>query len=39
MGGARGERVEVGKNWGMGISVGINRSAGNIMRVKETGVF
>ena len=29
--------MEVGKNWVMGVSVVINRGAGNIVRVEETG--
>ena len=31
--------VGVGKNWVMGISVGINGGTGRIMRVKGTGGF
>ena len=34
-----GPRVGVGSNWVMGVSVVINRGAGNIMRVKKTGGF
>ena len=37
VGGARGPRVRVEKNRVMGISVKINRGAGNIMGVEETG--
>ena len=29
----------VGRNWVMGVSVVIDRGEGNIMRVKETGLF
>ena len=29
----------VGKNWVLGISVGTNRGAGRVMRVKGTGGF
>ena len=39
MGGARGERVGVLKNWVMGISVGIHRGAGKTVRVKGMGGF
>ena len=38
-GGARSQRVGVGKNWVMGISVRINRVAGRIMKVKGMGGF
>ena len=38
MEGARSQRV-LGKNWVMGISIGINMDAGRIMRVKGTGGF
>ena len=37
--GVRGPRVGAGKNWVMGVSVLINRGAGNIMRVEEMGDF
>ena len=39
MGRARNQRVGVGKNWIMRISVEINRVAGRIMRVKGTAGF
>ena len=38
-GGARSQRVGIGKKLVKGISVGINRGAGRIMRVKGTGGF
>ena len=31
--------VGVGKNWVLGISLGTNRGAGRVMRVKGTGGF
>ena len=39
MGVARSQRVGAGKNWIMGISVGIDSRAGRVMRVKGTGGF
>ena len=39
VGGARGQRVEVGKNWVVGISVRINGGAGDIMMVKKLVVL
>ena len=39
MGVARSQGVGVGKNWVLGISVGSNRGAGRVRRVKGTGGF
>ena len=39
MGVARSQGVGVGKNWVVGISVGTNREADRVMRVKGTGGF
>ena len=39
MGVARSQRVGVGKKWVLGISVGTNRGAGRVRRVKGTGSF
>ena len=39
MGVAGSQGVGVGKNWVLGISVGINREAGRVRRVEGTGSF
>ena len=39
MGVARSQGLGLGKNWVVGISVGTNRGAGRVMRVKGTGGF
>ena len=39
MGVARSQGVGVGKNWILGISVGTNRRASRVRRVKGTGGF
>ena len=39
MGVARSQGVGVGKYWVLGISVGTNRGAGRVRRVKGTGSF
>ena len=39
MGVARSQGVGVGKNWVLGISVGSNRGAGRVRRVKGRGGF
>ena len=38
-GGSRSQEVGVGKNWVLRISVGTNRGASRVMRVKTTGGF
>ena len=39
VGGARSQRVGVGNNWVMEITVGIYRGAGENTKVKRTGGF